>query len=59
MISIRTTILTSSQIQGTWGPFDPSFHNMFIIHPRKRILDENDVEIDFRMGHVLLRFPLL
>ena len=34
-------------------------HNFFIIHPRKKMQDENDIEFDFSIGHALVIFPFL
>ena len=58
MISVKTTILTSlKKLSG--APLVPHFHNYFIIHPRKKILDQNDVQFDFSIGYVLVIFPFL
>ena len=35
----------------------PSFHKIFIIHLGKIVLDENNVEFDFSIGHALVLFP--
>ena len=34
----------------------PPFHNFFIIHPRKKVLNQNDVEFHFSKGHALVLF---
>ena len=36
-----------------WGPI---FLNVFIIHPRKKLLNQNDVEFDVNVGHALVLF---
>ena len=35
-----------------WAPF----HIFFIIHPRKKNVNQNDVELDFSIGHALVLF---
>ena len=54
MISVRTTILTSWQKLSC--ALEPNFHNFFIIHTRKKLLHQNDVEFDFSIGHGLVIF---
>ena len=53
MISVRTTILTSyKKLSGApWPPLVPTFL-LFILG--KKMLDQNDVEFDFRIGHALV-----
>ena len=36
----------------------PYFRNFFIIHPGKKFLDQNVVEFDFSICHVLLIFSI-
>ena len=48
---IRTTILTS---KGNWS--GAPFSYFFIIHPRKKNLNENDVEFELSIGHALVLF---
>ena len=31
----------------------PPFHKIFIIHPTKKNLNQNDVEFDLSIGHAL------
>ena len=39
------------------GPPLCPFGNFFITHPRKKNLNQNDVEFDFSIGHALVLFP--
>ena len=39
------------------GLLGPPFRKIFIIHPRKKNLNQNDVEFDFSTGHALVLFP--
>ena len=54
-ISVRTTILTKNI---RVGPPAPIFIT-FLIFTRKKLLDKNYVEFDFRIGHVLVIFLFL
>ena len=38
------------------GPLGPPFCKFFIIHPRKKNLNQNDVEFDLNIGHALVHF---
>ena len=58
MVSVRTTILTYLKKIGAGYP-GPSISCLFLLfNLGKKILDQNYVEIDFKIGHVLviLRF---
>ena len=44
------------------GPPGLPFYKIFIVHPRKKKLNQNDVEFDLSIGHALvpfLFFPLI
>ena len=41
------------------GPSLAPFRNFFIIHPRKKHVNQNDVEFDFSIGHALVFFCFL
>ena len=39
------------------GPPGAPFSYFFIIHPRKKFLNQNDIEFDFSLGHALVLSP--
>ena len=53
---MKTTVITK-KIE--WGPLGPPVRYFFIIHPMKKMLDENYVDFDFRIAHVLVFFQFL
>ena len=51
IISVKTTILNSPQ-KLNWTPGTP-FPYLFVFSVGKKLLDQNDVEFDFRTGNVV------
>ena len=56
------TLLTVAQLHRRLEPpflkfLGPAFINYFIIHPRKKYVNQNDVECYFSIGHALVLFP--
>ena len=56
MKSIRTTIL-ASQRNGSGAPLGPLFVKFLLFILEKIILNKNNVEFNFSIGHALVLFP--
>ena len=54
-ISVTSTPCPPPHALKFWDPF---LFNFFILYPRKKILNQNDVEFDFSIGDALVVFPL-
>ena len=60
VISVKTTVLSSKRnLSGASRPLAPLFVTYLLFIIGKTLLDQNDVEYDFRIGHVLEIFRFL
>ena len=56
MKSIRTTILASER-NGSGAPLGPLYVKFLLFILGKIVLNENNVELDFSIGHAFVLFP--
>ena len=56
MKSIRTTILTLKRNR-SGAPLGPGFVKKLLFILGKIVLNQNDVEFDFSIGHAIVLFP--
>ena len=59
LLTCQLELLYLFPIKNSLGLPAPHFRNFFIIHHRKKMLNQKDVEFDFNIGHALLLFPFL